>query len=101
MPTKLVTISVTQDDITHGRCMDCYNCPVARAIQRHLRKDCTAQVGGGDYLIRSPWFILARGMLPSEARQFILRFDMALQQHQAAPIEFPLELPVNVLTEGV
>lgn len=76
MPAKYITVAVTRKDIRLGKKEDCYRCPIARALTRHLGQRCsvgyvTLRIVETDQAIQTT----------RKARRFVLRFD------DGAPVE--------------
>jgi hypothetical protein len=81
-------ISVTLDDIQHGERKSCTNCPVARAIGRHLPEWVTLEAGALSLDFYWPNSSI-RIQTPSIAEKFIVDFD---QGYKVKPISFMLDL---------
>lgn len=95
----IMLIEVTQDDINHGIVLDCYACPVAKAINRILLPELVAEVGNSFLWIYEDdrsLSELARGVpvescyLPREVIHSICSFDL----NQAIK-PFSFELPID------
>jgi hypothetical protein len=90
-------ISVTLDDIQHGERKSCTNCPVARAIGRHLPAWVSVEVGPLHikYIGQSSEGFITT---PHRARLFMDVFDIGAP---VKPISFMLDLdPVFAAMEG-
>lgn len=95
-----VLIQVTREDILFGKPNICYSCPVARAIERHLKKGFYPSVGSvfmkiisfvGSYRKEGIW-------LPSKVSSFINSFDAWPNRRlELQPFSFVLNLPIEVL----
>lgn len=80
-----ITVEVTQDDIDHGRRMECKHCPVAIAVCRI--PGCENYQVGTRYVRRSCGIGI---LMPPEAISFIRDFDC---QQPVKPLTFELEIP--------
>lgn len=69
------TISVTEDDISHGKISDCEACPVALAMQRGLGRMVYIHVYTYDFVPRSRTYRLTERALPVRVAENIVTFD--------------------------
>jgi hypothetical protein len=90
-------IQVTQEDIDQGIRGMCYACPVARAINRHLREGYFSAVGIILIEIEDAEQIQFHEIdTPEIAAEFIRRFDHLSIRCTVEPIEFDLCIPENL-----
>lgn len=77
----MTTITVTQDDIDHGKKADCRCCPIARAVRRAWKPECkfVAVTGIKLFVYFKPtstnWNPHEVYTLPLEAELFVADFD--------------------------
>lgn len=100
----LTKIDVTQADIINGVRMECTCCPVALAINKHLKPIFNSSVRTGYIIIRRK----ATGSYSdsdvlstennAEMREFIRAFDV---RGHVNPITFELDIPDKFLAQGV
>jgi hypothetical protein len=90
---RQIEISVTQDDIDHGRQASCEQCPIARAIARAMPRWAPV-VGSREVSLRCCGLgdAIYDLYLPPSARGFVRRFD---EGKWAAPFTFTLEVPTS------
>jgi hypothetical protein len=89
-----VIVRVTQEDIDEGTKGDCTFCPIALAVDRALGGECCVAVTIFDVYITENAHAEVFP-LPSEARQFIQRFDKG---KPVSPFEFELDLDAEGIT---
>lgn len=65
-------ISVTQQDIDEGCLIDCYFCPIARALTRHTGKRWSVSGGFATVIVYGR---VESVQLPKEASEFVRNFD--------------------------
>lgn len=87
-----VKITVTAEDIKDGLTKDCYRCPIAQAVNRHLSdKFKTEALTSVIIIVHKDTHEQAHKCItPSLARRFISDFDAGNKMH---PVEFDLEIP--------
>ncbi len=86
-----VKVEVTEDDVKHGKQLDCLECPVARAVSRLFNRP--MHVGLFHvYDERTSQYI---GNLSLSAQEFIADFDDVLTKENAKPLSFDLELTIE------
>lgn len=96
--TKIIEIRVTRWDILRGQrgCTD--DCPLQRAIRRHVGRTYKVSVGSERITIRFKKDPDIREMfsrdLPEEARIFVSRFDHGANP---GPLRVLLDFPTSVL----
>jgi hypothetical protein len=78
------TIDVTADDIAAGKRRNCFECPIALALERAFGEPC--QVEHGYATVRG-----RRLMMPFAACRFVERFDGG--DPAPAPFVFDLDIP--------
>lgn len=113
MKSRLVTITVSEEDVREGQARSCSHCPVALAIQRQLKPGFTPQVGPQDWQIYEGANLQIRdmhishalvfGKFPATVTDFILGFDRGGRDAAWAylPSPFQLEIPTHALLEAV
>lgn len=80
---KTIRVRVTKKDIERGEPMDCYLCPLARALRRYGFKKA---VVGPD----SVWLGAREVLMPKAACTFTERFD---EGKPVEPFSFTLRIP--------
>ncbi len=80
-------ITVTRDDIIHGKPRDPFRCPVSRACEEQFRGHPVAVYW--TYMHVGRWY----GKLPDEARNFVIRYDTApkFMRYFMRPFTFSVE----------
>ena len=76
-------IKVTRKDIEGGKPDDCYSCPVARALKRHLKTNHIEVGGCWGWAVGKSYF-----NLPKTAVAFIKKFDAGME---VKPFSFNLK----------
>lgn len=91
----IITIQVTEQDISTGLAGDCEECPIALAIYRAL-SDAGVRVGtAGVTLYREGTNAMLA--LPEAATRFIDGFD---HDEAVEPFEFDLDVPDEIVPAG-
>lgn len=105
-----ITIFVTQSDIANGKKGDCEKCAIARAVERRLKKDFFAEVGGsGDITVNWIKKVTPHDFYPSitirdytkvfyvegdkRRAAFIADFDSLYNRNRCKPFQFKLDYP--------
>ncbi len=87
----MTRIDVTAEDIAKGEAGSSARCPVALALQRAISKP----VAVSKTYVYISGYNLSTVMLPSEASEFIGKFD---RNHEPVkPFTFHIEIPLEVL----
>lgn len=96
-----VEVRVTHEEIESGRPLDCYECPVARAINRALGNPFRARVTlttievirFGEFGKREPAMTRYLSFpTPPAVKEFMGTFDIG-GADAVKPFEFPMEIP--------
>lgn len=95
-----IEVSVTAEDIKFGARCDCSSCPVARALNRWLKRGVRCRVFyalGIDFL-EGVTKIAEIEATPRAARAFIAQFD---SHRTGQPFSFMLSVPAKVLKRNL
>jgi hypothetical protein len=96
----LMTINVTQTDITNGFARRCSACPVALAINRVLRYGARALVSSSTFNLHRTAFEDSQyvGCMPQEVGPFIKAFD---RYAPVQPFSFQIDIPRQFLRDSL
>lgn len=98
---RAVRVRVSARDIENGRPGSCFSCPLARAINRHLKPGIVSGVARGKvYLHKDPPTVGGFGAevwLPMRAERFRNQFDAGGDLGEPKPFAFWFPLPVAAL----
>lgn len=93
-------IQVSNKDIVTGIGQNCFECPIARAITRRVKKGVIVNVGNlagmVDFTYNDPVAEISytdRSMLPKIAYDWYLVFDYPHDKLDINPIRFELDIP--------
>lgn len=107
-PTTPVVIDITTEDIQTGRSRNCFHCPGALAIKRHLHPGWEVSVGDAAVSFRVLGFDEAgnyhswqRVETPRALTHFIHSFDKEYPRSEYRPVSFILDIPVIALRSEV
>lgn len=98
----LTTITMLPEDIRDGVRKDCNRCPIALAVDRHLKPGYEASIRIISYGIQRPIegstaHEVQNGELPDTVRAFIRVFDAAETFPLPSPITFELDIAEEAL----
>jgi hypothetical protein len=95
---KAVKVRVTREKLATGKPRHCQSCPVALAINEHLKPGFHAFVASWDFIIDGPASegILYESHLPCCVTARIVRFDNG---RGGRPFKFTLALPTRFLKD--
>lgn len=88
--TKLVTVEVTEKDISNGKRSDAARCPVARATRRALKG--AIEVNGYNMVLRRKNEDRFETSLPARVKTFVTRFDDG-DRKKLKPFKFSVRVP--------
>jgi hypothetical protein len=90
------TINVTKSDIETGQANDCYSCPIALSLLRHVKTGTVVAVGiqGDAVSFRDDWYRNEEmSYMPDTAWNWMVDYDERIADATVEPIRFTMDIP--------